>query len=209
MHFSHWELEKAKDNDALADCQSVHDAVSPFIASMASYGATAASLSTLQNDINTFGTLIGKPRSVVAATAAATKNITQLISESRLFNKNTLDPLMEQFKLSNTVFYDEYHTSRMIVNVGTHKETFVEGVVTDGTNPLMNVLVKVAGTKKKKLTTENGKFRFMYMQAQKYTVTATAQGYKPFSENVLLTKNEANKLTIVMVATGNGIVVAF
>ena len=115
---------------------------------------------------------------------------------------------MEQYKTSNAAFYKEYHTSRIIVNIGTHKETFLEGVVTDGTNPLENVTVKVTGTKKHKLTKKNGKFRFLHLEPQKYTVTATAQGYVNFSENVMLTKDEANKITIVMVATGSGIIVA-
>ena len=78
----------------------------------------------------------------------------------------------------------------------------------NGTNPIIKATVKVTGTKKKKVTTKNGKFRFMKLQPQKYTVTATAQGYVNFSENVMLTKDEANKITIVMLPTKSGIVVA-
>jgi len=208
LHYTLSALEKAKDNDAFADCQAIHDAVSPYIASMTSYGATATTLGTLQTDISNFGALIGKPRSQISARAATTKTVKQLIIACRELNKDTLDPLMEQFKTSSSVFYEEYHTSRIIVNVGTHKETFLEGVVTDGTNPIIKATVKVTGTKKKKVTTKNGKFRFMKLQPQKYTVTATAQGYVNFSENVMLTKDEANKITIVMLPTKSGIVVA-
>jgi hypothetical protein len=208
LDYSLSDLKKLKDNDAYTDCETIYNAVSPYIASMTSYGATAATLTTLQNDINTFAALIGKPRSQVAAAAAATKTVEQLIAASRTLNKDTLDPLMEQFKTSSATFYNEYHTSRIIVNVGTHKETFLEGVVTDGTNPLMNILVKVTGTKKKKLTKKNGKFRFLHLQPQKYTVTATGTNYVAFSENVMLTKDEANKITIVMLPNKSGIVVA-
>ena len=208
LHYSHSDLTKLKDNDAYTDCQTVHDAVSPYIGSMTSYGATATTLGTLQTDINNFAALIGKPRSQISASSAATKTVAQLIDNSRELNKDTLDPLMEQFKTSNAAFYKEYHTSRIIVNIGTHKETILEGVVTNGSNtPLVNVMVKITNTRKKKITKDNGKFRFMKLQPIKYTVTATAQGYKPFSENVLLTKDEANKITIVMIATGSGIIV--
>jgi hypothetical protein len=202
------DLKRFKDTDANNVCQTIHDAVSPVIASLTSYGANATTLTNLQNDINTYAGLIGKPRSQVSAKAAATKSVAQIISQTKTILKNTLDPLMEQYKTSNAAFYKEYHTSRIIVNIGTHKETFLEGVVTDGTNPLENVTVKVTGTKKHKLTKKNGKFRFMYLEPQKYTVTATAQGYINFSENVMLTKDEANKITIVMLPNKNGIVVA-
>ena len=207
LYYTLSDLKKAKDNDAWTDCQSIHDAVLPYIASMASYGANATTLGTLQTDINNYAPLIGKPRSQVAASAAATKNVKQLIKASRDFNKNTLDPLMEQYKTSNLAFYEEYHTSRIIVNIGTHKETILEGVVTNGTLPIEGILVKLTNTKKKKLTTKTGKFRFMKLQPQKYTVTATGTNYVNFSENVMLTKDEANKITIVMVATGSGIIV--
>jgi hypothetical protein len=200
LHFTHTALEKAKDNDAYADCQAIHDAVSPYIGSMTPFGATATTLGTLQNDINNFGALIGKPRSQISAKAATTKTIKQLIIDSRNLNKGTLDPMMEQFKTSNAVFYKEYHTSRIIVDIGTHKQTIIEGVVTNAANsPLANILVKMTNTKKKKKTKANGKFKFMKLQPIKYTVTATGQGYKPFSEVVLLTKDEITKITIVMI----------
>jgi len=208
LDYSLSDLKKLKDNDAWTDCQSIHDAVSPYIASMTPYGATATTLASLQTDINNYAPLIGKPRSQVAASAAATKSVVQLIEGSRELYKDTLDPLMEQFKISNVAFYNEYHTSRIIVNIGTHKETIIEGLVTNGTSPIAGILVKLTGTTKKKLTKANGKFRFMKLQPQKYTVTATGSGYKPFSENVMLTKDEANKVTVVMVATGSGIIVA-
>jgi len=201
-------LKRLKDAEANNVCQTIHDAVQPVIASLASYGANATTLTNLQNDINAYAGLIGKPRSQVSAKAAATQSLKQILSQNKAILKNTLDPLMEQYKTSNAAFYKEYHTSRIIVNIGTHKETFLEGVVTDGTNPLANVLVKVTGTKKKKLTKKNGKFRFLHLNPQKYTVTATAQNYLPFSENVMLTKDEANKITIVMLPNKNGIVVA-
>jgi len=208
LNYTLSDLKKQKDTDANNVCQTIHDAVSPVIASLTSYGANATTLTNLQNDINTYAGLIGKPRSQVAAKAAATKSVAQILSQAKATLKDTLDPLMEQYKTSNAAFYKEYHVSRIVVNVGTHKETFLEGVVTDGTNPLEKVLVKVTGTKKKKLTKKNGKFKFMYLQPQKYTVTATAQGYINFSENVMLTKDEANKITIVMLPNKNGIIVA-
>jgi len=115
---------------------------------------------------------------------------------------------MEQFKTSNVPFYTEYHSSRIIVNIGSHKETILEGVVTNGTSPIAGITVKLTGTKKRKLTKANGKFRFMKLQPQKYTITATGTGYVNFSENVMLTKDEANKITITMLPNKSGIVVA-
>ena len=208
LYYTMSDLKRAKDTDVDDYCQIVHDAVLPYIASMTSYGATTTTLGTLQTDINTFSGMIGKPRSQKAATAAVTKSMAEIFEETRTINKDSLDQLMEQYKTSNEAFYNEYHTSRIIVNIGTHKETFLEGVVTDGTNPIIKATVKVTGTKKKKITTKNGKFRFLHLEPQKYTVTATAQGYVNFSENVMLTKDVANKITIVMLPTKSGIVVA-
>ena len=208
LNYTLSDLKKLNDNDAWTDCQTIHDAVSTYIGSMAPYGANATTLGALQTDINNYAPLIGKPRSPISASSAATKNVKEIIIGSRSLTKDSLDPLMEQFKTSNVPFYTEYHSSRIIVNIGSHKETILEGVVTNGTSPIAGITVKLTGTKKRKLTKANGKFRFMKLQPQKYTVTATGSGYKPFSENVMLTKDEANKVTVVMVATGSGIIVA-
>jgi hypothetical protein len=208
LNYTLSDLKKLNDNDAWTDCQTIHDAVNPYIGSMTPYGANATTLGALQTDINNYAPLIGKPRSQVAASAAATKNVKQIIIGSRSQTKDTLDPLMEQFKTSNASFYEEYHTSRIIVNVGTHKETILEGVVTNGTTAIAGITVKLTGTKKKKITTKTGKFRFMKLLPQKYTVTATGTGYVNFSENVMLTKDEANKITITMLPNKSGIVVA-
>ena len=199
LHYSLSTLEKAKDNDAYADCQAIHDALNPFISNMASYGANATTLGTLQTDINNFGVLIGKPRSQISAKVVVTKSVKQLFIDSRNLNNGTLDPLMEQFKTSSSVFYKEYHNSRIIVDIGSHKQTILSGVVTDAANnPLANILVNITNTKKKKKTKAKGTFKFMKLQAIKYTVTATGQGYKPFSVDVMLTKDEITKITIVM-----------
>ncbi len=202
------DMKKLKDNDAWTDCQTIHDAVNPYIGSMGPYGASGTTLGSLQTDINNYAPLIGKPRSQVAASAAATKTVKEVIKGSRSLTKDSLDPLMEQFKTSNETFYNEYHTSRIIVNIGTHKETILEGVVTNGTSAIAGITVKLTGTKKKKITTKTGKFRFMKLQPQKYTVTATGTNYVNFSENVMLTKDEANKITIVMLPNKSGIIVA-
>jgi hypothetical protein len=201
-------LKKSDEAELIDKCQNIHDLANTYIGSLTNYGATSATVTALQTAINAFSGIKGQPRAQKSAIKTATSTIAEVLKQIHTFYKNILDPLIEQYKTSNAAFYSEYHTSRLIVDSGSHKETIIEGVVTDSANnPLANVLVKMTNTKKKKLTKANGKFRFMKLQPIKYTVTATAQGYVAFSENVVLTKDEANKITIVMLPAKGGIVV--
>ncbi len=198
LHYSHSDLKRLKDTDADDVCQIVHDAVAPYISGMANYGATTASLTALQTAINTFSVLIGKPRSQKAATVAATKSVSQLLTEARTINKDTLDPLIEQYKSSNTAFYKEYHTSRIKVDIGSHTVTILSGKVTDGTNPVEHALIKLRNTTKMKKTDAKGTYKFMRLAAGTYVIDVSAQGYKPASVNVTITENEINKVNIII-----------
>ncbi len=197
LNYTHSDLIRAKDTDVFDIGQIVHDALSPIINSMANYGATPATLTALQTAVDNFSDMIGKPRSQKAVTITATKNVKDVILETRAFNKDILDPLIEQYKTSNTEFYDEYHVSRIKVDVGHRKTTIIQGVITDGSNnPVAKALVTLRSTKKMKKTGVNGKYKFMNVETGTFFIDVTAQGYSSISFSVTITEFEVNKKDI-------------
>ncbi|NVO03765.1 MAG: carboxypeptidase regulatory-like domain-containing protein [Bacteroidetes bacterium] len=196
LHYSHSDLKKLKDTDCDDVCQIVKDAVSPFIASMANYGATAATLTALQNGINAFSAMIGKPRSQKAATVVATKTIDQYIRETRTINKESLDLIIEQYKTINPAFYKEYKSARMIVDIGSHFTTVLMGLILDENGPIENAVVKVRDTTKFKKTDAKGSFKFLGLAEGGYVVEVTAPNNKAVSVKVKVTEKDVSKVEI-------------
>ena len=197
LNYSHSDLIRAKDTDAYDICQIIHDALVPVISNMANYGATATTLLALQTANETFEAMISKPKSQKAIIVTATQNVKDLIIETRAINKNTLDPLMEQYKTSNTEFYKEYHASRRKDDPGYRTTTIIQGVITDGdNNPVEKALVIMRGTTKRKKTGANGKYKFFKVEPGAFIIEVSAQGYNSNTVKGNITENEVNKMNV-------------
>ena len=197
LNYRNSTLLRLKDKEVYDVSQVVFNALLPVIGDMDNYGATGATLDALKTSYITFGDMIGEPRTQKVITVEATKNIKDIINELRALNKDTLDPLMEQYKTSNKDFYDKYHLARKIIDIGHRTNTIVTGVITDGSNnPVRKALVTMRTTKKKKKTGVNGKYKFMYVKPGPFIIDVSAQGYSSASVKVTITEYEVNKLNI-------------
>src|SRR5665213_445012 len=124
------EITKAADTDADDICQNIHDNLNPFIASMGTgYGATATTQTALQNLINTYSGMMGKTVAIKAVVVDATLTLEQHFTAEDAVLKNSLDTLMEQYETSNSSFYNQYHSARVIHDLGHRKSVILEGFI--------------------------------------------------------------------------------
>ena len=159
-------------------CQTLYDAVNPFIGSMAGYGVSVATQTALQTSITSFNGLIGTPRSTKAAGAAASQMVvTQVRNTNNLLSKQ-LDGLMEQYNTSNPLFYDAYQTARKKVSHGHRTKVVVNILVTQSGVAAKNVVVKIIvnGKMRKKVTGADGTVRYLLLPPVNTIVTATLTG---------------------------------
>ena len=91
-------------------------------------------------------------------------------------------------------FIQTYTHVRHSTTVNVHHWLIIAGTITDaGNNPLPYILVKIVGTKNhKKITTENGKYRFVHLRPGSYTIEVSASGYA--TQTAIITANTAQTL---------------
>ena len=115
-------IVQGPEADVLTRCRDVYKAASENATALQRYKIDAAKLTELDEAISDFDTLTNAPRDAITKSAAATKLIHRLIPNTDELLKKTLDKLMVSFKKSAAVFFDEYKTARVIVDIGVKPE---------------------------------------------------------------------------------------
>lgn len=204
--FAQSDILRAKDTDADDICQGIHDALQPFIASTAPYGANAASQTNLQNAINTFSALIGRPRSQRTIVINATLSIAERFEATNTLLKDQLDPIMVQFKTTNAPFYNQYKAARVIVDVGNHHTVILRGFIYDASTNMAvaNATVRVSGAANSaKITDATGIYNFVRLQPGDYTLTVSAPGYGMQTKSINVKEDGVVETDFKMIAVIN------
>jgi hypothetical protein len=192
FNYSLSDIKEARDTDADDICQNIHDALQPFIASTSAYGANAASQTALQNAINAFSGLIGKPRSQQTIIINATLTIAQHFDAANALLKDQLDPIMAQYKTVNAPFYNQYNAARVIVDIGKHHTVILRGFIYNSTTsiPIENATVKITGSSaNEKITDATGIYKFVRLHPGDYTISVYAEGYGTQTKNLSVKQN--------------------
>jgi hypothetical protein len=206
MNHTKSEIIKASDTDADDISQNIHDNLLPFIANTTAYGATTASLTNLQNLINAYSALIGKPALQKSIVANATITLAQHFSAANALLKNSLDTLMAQYQTTNAVFYNQYTSVRTINDIGHRHTVILEGFIYDNhAHALASAKVELTGDAlHQKITDATGHYKFTRLHAGTYTLTIVATGFVTQTKNVTVTANGTIHNDFTMVATGGG-----
>ena len=201
MNHSKTEIVGATDTDADDICQNIHDNLLPYIGSTAAYGATAVDLTNLQNLINTYSGLIGKPALQKSIVTNATITLVQHFSAINALLKKQLDPLMEQYKTSNAVFYNQYHGVREINDIGHRHTVTITGFIYDNTNhALAGATVHLAPSSSiTKITKATGQYKFTRLHTGAFTLTVTAPGFVSQTKNLTITENKTEHIDFTLV----------
>ncbi len=174
-------------------CQTLFNAVNPSIGSMAGYGPTTATQTTLQGNITAFGALVGTPRAVQATGVAATTLIEGQVTDAITFVEEQLDGLMEQYRVSQPAFYEAYYAARKRVHHGHRTRVVAEGVITLSGVAVADAIVTCEdGTHKHhKKTDANGKYHFLLHPPVNSVVKVELSGHptqtKPVVSNTATT----------------------
>ncbi len=215
MNHAKNEILKASDTDADDISQNIHDNIQPYISNTTAYGATSASLTNLQNLINAFSALIGKPALQKSIVANATITLTQHFSAVNALLKNQLDGLMAQYQATNAVFYNQYHSVREINDIGHRHTVTLMGFIYDNHgNAITGAIINLSGHASTNLThvithhkTTNatGEYKFTRLHIGTYTLTVHVTGVAAQTKNLTVTKNETlhNDFTFV-ISGGSG-----
>lgn len=119
MNFTRSEFKRTRDSVVVEKCRLIHDEANVIIGSLASYGITPATLTTLTTRINDFSGNVAAPRTSITERKGATSELVELFAENDLILKSKLDKLMEQFKTTQPKFHKLFFNARIIVDLGT------------------------------------------------------------------------------------------
>ncbi len=189
-------------------CQTIYNAVSPVIGSLASYGVNSASLLQWSNAITAFEGKLGQPQSAIQANASYTATIEPIITSTTTFLEEQLDTLMLQYKTSNLTFYNAYKGSRKLPSHGHRTTVTVTGLISAVGAPLLKahiMLVASGQNTRKKITKANGLFKFARLKPGTYVITLSANGMVAQSKTITVT--HAGNITenfIMVASTGGG-----
>ena len=120
MEFS--DLMRLSDTVVAPVCQQIHDLANTNAAGLVDYGVAAEDITALKTAINTYTTVLTKPREAVVGRKEITGSIAQDEEAADKLLKDELDPAMRKFKTKNAPFYSEYTSARMIIDLGERHE---------------------------------------------------------------------------------------
>lgn len=95
--------------------QQVHDAVAPFVAQLASYGVTPATLTALQTKIDAARAALVEPRITVTEKMAATRALRKACADADELLDAHIDALVFPLRVTAPEFYDRYRAARDVL----------------------------------------------------------------------------------------------
>ena len=200
-------LQKATDIELVDICQSLYNLISPYAASMANFGANAATLAAFQAAATNYQPLSQQPANARAAKKTATLNVVAQIAAIDQVVKEQLDTFMVQFKTSLPDFYNDYMGLRRTIHTNRHLKTvsIVLSVKTTAAKPLEYAEVKLTSTKgekRSKFSKADGSQHLSRLKPDTFTIVVSLPGYA--SQTQIITVNTPQKLTVnfVMISTG-------
>lgn len=215
IKFTLGKLKKEADTAVKDYAQIVYDRAQPIVASLAPYGITAATQTSLLNSITAYNASIGKPAAGKAESSQLTKQLVALFATAEAALEN-MDAAVEIVKLSQPNFYNGYKNARKVVVTGTGSLA-VKGLVTDAETgePVKGVTVefalndgavmmakasKATTTKTtssvKKKTAEKGGFNIKSLPAGTYQVTLKKAGYADQITTISVNDGEKSDLNV-------------
>jgi hypothetical protein len=118
VNYTESDLKRSSDEKLISSCQIIRDNANTNVAALATYGVTAALITTLQTSITNFTNTIPKVRVGTTDSSEATKLLSTLFKTLKT-NWAKIDTLVEMVKTSQPNFYYEYHEVRKVIEAGT------------------------------------------------------------------------------------------
>jgi hypothetical protein len=211
VNYTESDLKKSSDVNLVSIAQVIHDSANANVAALATYGITAAILTTMQTSITNFSGAIPKGRVGTTDGEQSTQQLATLFNTLKT-NWAKIDKLVEMVKTAQPNFYQEYHNVRKVISTGNGSFALqASATELNSSEPISkatftfapsNGLLKsvVANSKDNivKKTAAKGKFNIKSMPEGTYTVTITKPGYKDQVVTVNVVSGELAKLDVVL-----------
>jgi hypothetical protein len=201
FNYSYSDLFRLKDDELTIIVQNLHNDASDIVTELEPYGVTAATLTAFQTEIGNYNTSVPSPRNAAAQRKAYKEQLKTLFKEADKLLKEQMDKLAQQYKTTNTEFYNTYKNNRKIIDAPT-SSTQATGTITDSitTNPIFEVTITVAAEDYTTTTDINGRFTLKIPVPGVYTLIFTKLGYQTHQQpNITITLGQTTTLDIQLV----------
>ena len=209
VKFTASKLKQVADTAVKDYAQIVYDRAQPIVASLATYGITAATQTALLAAITAYNASLGKPGAGRSEGTKTTKQLVALFKTADTALAN-MDTAVEIVRLTQVSFYNGYKSARKVIETGVGRLS-VKGMVTDANTgePVKGVtvtftleggLAKAKGASSKpdvvKKTADKGGFNIKSLPSGTYQVTLKKAGYADQVITVSVNDGEMTELNV-------------
>ncbi|QQS36223.1 MAG: hypothetical protein IPM56_18610 [Ignavibacteriales bacterium] len=115
-------LVRMRDTQLAAYCTTMHTEANSNAAALAGYGITQVMIDEYEEKKDLFAGSSGVRESSAATKVAATQAVVDRFVDADTLLLEQMDKMMEFFRTSDTMFYDEYHAARRVIDLGVRHE---------------------------------------------------------------------------------------
>jgi len=193
------DLLRQSDSLLPSTAQVVRDAAQDNLAALADYGIDAPRLAEFTTAIDAYRTLVPSTRTAVISRKTQTERLETLFESGDRLTKERLDKLMQQFKITDTVFFTDYTNARVIVDAGT-RHTALSGTVTDALTgrPIPDAKVTIVELDRAVATNAGGEYLLQEFAPDTYTVRAEASDYGTVSQTVATQRGKTTEVNFTL-----------
>lgn len=208
INYSETKLKESPDTILKDRCQVIYAKAFANLAALDTYGVTDAVLVTFLDTINSYNSVIPKPRLGTLETKEATRQLALLLKNIDE-NYTKIDTLVGILKASNPEFYNQYKTSRKIIYTGRQTTALIVSVNDSVGNEISKASALITNVPKKsnnkevineisKKTGTKGSFRIVNLVEGNYKITIKKIGYTEKSLNFTVISGETTKLVAIL-----------
>lgn len=208
VNFNESSLVTMKEEDLLSNTRNIHGKAAANLVAMADFGLNQAMLDQLDTYITDFATKKPEPATAKVNKEALTDKLNVLFDETNAILKEKMDTTGRIFSIVDADFFKLYQGSRKIidrrgktVNTGLLKGTVMGKLAINDkeNNPLTNVVLQLIEPNLVVVTDEKGVFDFDDLDAGKYTLKVSKQGYADLIlKDIEIKKGEDKVMDLVM-----------
>lgn len=176
VNYTESDLKRSSDSKLVSICQVIRDNANANVAALATYGVTAAIITTLQTTITSFNATIPKIRLDTTDSGEATQLLVTLF-KTLATTWDKIDTLVEIVRISQPNFYNEYTKISKVIETGAGSLALKIQATNAVTNePEPNVTITFTPT--------NGQMKSASSNGKKPIVKKTAKGGGAHEKNM-------------------------
>lgn len=202
LKYTESQMKSATGVEYVGILTTIYNTAQDNVGSLSTYGVTPTTQTAYLASITAFSNVLTDPMKAEEARAIATENIATLEGQIDVFLETRMDVDMENYRLSQPDFYNQYFNSRVPVKPGVNKRALELTVIDSVTHlPIAKVVVTYDDAPKKHKTSAKGISYMQNLTQDSHTVHLSLIGYVNKSQQFNVISGETTKLTVQLVKT--------